>query len=406
MSTGIYTRSAENQYLMHTDVANNIFFKSNGTYLGSGSIASTNFITNFALSTPTAPLTWGYTGYIYDNIKTAGAPSVDGTSYIPPSAYWIAESGNQANAFQMYLEAAATHIHAFGVTQYASGYGFACNSANASIAVSNEYKGFSIHNNSAGSKIRTGSAIGLAFLPAVGNNSTTFSQPTGVNIVFDKPYDAPPLIFIVESSGPIALNFISHDGNGKYVGAEIIPAATISNSGDARGVAAYTNNSVTFSYFLVSSEAPQYPSINTYGMKVFSSSNECIFDSTSFIPFIGRFDIRKPFFCMDADRVYRYHSTVSLTIPSSYYGVCINNFSAFSNTTMYASFAINDNYGGPMNFCGRYLNKNASGVTCHGAATLAILRSNMYPGTSQPASWDFTRGGDQEMPLLYANYVI
>lgn len=390
---------------MHTDIANSVFFKSNGTYLGSASIGSTNFITNFALSTPTAPLTWGFTGYIYDVVTTAGAPSFDGTSYIPAAPYWISQSGNQAYALQLYCEAAATHIHAFGVTQYASGYGFACNSANASIAVSNEYKGFSIHKDSGGSKIRTGSATGLAFLPGIYNNQTTFTQPHGINIVFDKPYDAPPLIFIVESSGPIALNFISRDANGKYVGAEIIPAATISSSGDARGTAAYTNNSATFSYFIVSSEAPHYPETNAYGMKVFSSSNECIFDSTSFIPAIASVSIPKPYFSLDADMYFRNHSTSSFTIPSAWYGVCINNMNAFTGTTAYASWAINGVYGGPINFCGRYMHKNSAGATFSGAPTLAFLKANMYPG-SQPASWDFTRGGDQNMPILYANYVI
>ena len=405
MSTGIYTVSETNAFLFHSDYANSIFFKSNGTYFSGGSIATTNFITNFALSTPTVPLTWGMTGYIYDVITTAGAPSLDGANYIAAAPFWIAESGTQNESFQMYCEPAATHIHAFGATEYASGFGFSCNSPNASIAVSNEYKGFSIHKNSAGEKIRTGSCTGLALYPVAPFAKQNFTQATGINIVFDKPYDAPPLIFIVESSGPIAMNFISRDGNGKYVGAEIVPAATIVNTGDVRGVAAYQNNSATFSYFIVSSEAPQYPDSNAYGMRVFDSSNECIFDSSAFIPSIKSLAIAKPYFSIDLDRYYRSHGSVTYSMASSYYGVCINNFNTFTGSTAYSSFAINGVYGGPINFCGRYLSKNATGVTFQGAATNAFVRNYTWPG-GQPSSWDFTRGGDQSMPFLYANYVL
>jgi hypothetical protein len=305
----------------------------------------------------------------------------------------------------MYMGAAATHIHAFGTTDYLTGYGFAGNNGAGSLAVSNEYKGFSIHKNSLGSKIRSGSASGLAWLPALGANSTTFTQPTGANIVFDKGYDAPPLIFITESSGPIALNFITRDSFGKYVGAQIVPAATLLNSGDARGVAAFTNNSCTFSYFIVSSEPAQYSDVNDFGMKVFNASSECIFDSSAFIPSIHSWTIAKPYFCLDSDMFYRNHAAYTLTFSSLYTGVCINNFPAFAGTTSYASWAISGVYGGPINFCGRYLSKSGITAQMYGAPTLAFLKSPCYPGT-QPASWDFTRGGDQNMPILYANYMI
>ena len=406
MSDGIFTMSSSGEYLMHTDIANNVFFKSNGTYAVNGPIASENFITNFALATAIAPVTWGLDPQYHDSITTAGSTLSDGTAYVPPYAYWIEEAGAQKYWIALYVKLDRTHVHAFGTTQNVSGFGFACNSSNQSIAVSEEYKGFSIHKNSAGSKIRTGSCTGLAFMPSAQyGNTTTFTQPTGINIVFDKPYESPPLIFIVESSGPIAFNFMSRDGNGKYVGAEIIPAASIVNSGDARGLAAFGNNSATFSYFIVSSELPQYPDANPYGMKVFNSSNVCIFDSSSFIPSINSVIVPKPYFSLDSDWYYRSHSNSTFTIDSNYYGVCINNFNAFTGTAAYSSWSINGVYGGPINFCGRYINKNSTSITLQGSPTLAFLRSPSW-ADSTPASWDFHRQADQNMAVLYANYTL
>jgi hypothetical protein len=91
---------------------------------------------------------------------------------------------------------------------------------------------------------------------------------------------------------------------------------------------------------------------------------------------------------------------------SSYYGVCINNFSPFTGTTAYTRWNIFGVNGGPLSFCGRYLNKNSAGVSILGAGTCAILKSGTWGDYNVPCSWDFTRATAPNMPILYANFTL
>lgn len=100
------------------------------------------------------------------------------------------------------------------------------------------------------------------------------------NVIFPRPYDKPPLIFIQNSADYISLYSMNKDANGKYVSATIVGYYEVRNTANASDDYAWPRQS-PFSYFLVTEDEPTYalkPTDNV-GMQVFDAAGEKLFDS-------------------------------------------------------------------------------------------------------------------------------
>jgi hypothetical protein len=94
------------------------------------------------------------------------------------------------------------------------------------------------------------------------------------NIIFPQEYTNPPLIFIVNSTGPISLYQFNKNAHGKYVSASIISPVSFNPYGwPSEG------SFVSFSYYLVSEEKqlPTTGSDTSFGLQVFDANGDSIY---------------------------------------------------------------------------------------------------------------------------------
>lgn len=412
MSYGMAAQDTNLELTMHTDYVNGIFFKNTGTYSTTATIPTQNFLTSFAVSTPLSPTTvrdlnttrygsYNGTGGVSVRdiaVTCAGATNSAGTGYYQPTANIIANSSPSFYPYT-YVTANSSFVHTFGTLSSVSGYGFACKGP-VSLAISQDSRSYCLHPASGNTKLRYGTATSVAASGWLGaGQNINFVQPTTPNVFFDKPYDKPPLIFITQSSGPIALSYINRDANGKYVSAAIVAAKTL---GTYNGATSFiTSNTYSFTYFIVSDETPVYATPATYGVRAFDSSGNKIYDSTNFMPLFLSATVNTPHIRIDTDYYYRSYNTATFNKSSSL-GVCINNVNPFTGQCEYGS----GNYGfilaGPFSFVGRYISVTSTTVTFSGQGTTSSDRIGM----TGALSYDYTLNTVPTSTLLFGSYLI
>lgn len=169
---------------------------------------------------------------------------------------------------------------------------------------------------------------------------SNITNQTVRNIVFPKAYTNPPLIFLTNSnSARVCIRAFITNSRGKYTGASIAVARTLTNHGSSIFLA---SSAATISYFLVSDEPPDY--LNTavdYGLFVYNGAGAMVFDSrypvasmtTSFIPASFSPYFRKTH--SGSTITSRYHGGYQLTFPSQNVGVLLNSMPYFAGYSFY-----------------------------------------------------------------------
>lgn len=393
MANGILTRSAAGELNMYSPAMNGVFYNSNGSYQYSGAIPSSGFATQHAIVTPTAGMSaqftsgaaWGGT------VNIVGSANAEGTYFYQPAAY---ENGGNGSVYPPNVNPLPCHIYTFGTPTTPSGYGFFAPGANsAQISVDANHKAYYVHPDANGSVIRSGTCSSMS---SSTSNNSSYSQPTSASILFERSFINPPLIFVTESSGPIALNYMTQDGNGKFNGMSVVAASSMSNQG-LRGTAPYSGNSYSFSYFLVSDEDPIFGNSADYGMKVFNQSGSKVFDSAFFSPTFQVVTVTKPYGYLSNGS---YNTTYSDITKTAKRGVCLNNLNSVTGSTIYTSWI---GVGGPFSLFGRYVSATLTNARIQGAGTCGIFRVNTLPQYWWN-SFDYTYGSVSNMPILFANY--
>jgi len=395
---GIATQNAAGQLYMYSPTMNGVFFNNNGTYSTNATVPSTGFVTQFAMATPITAMTASFTsGATFGGaVSVSGGLNASSNFFYGPTAY---ENGGNTAVYPPTVTATSAQVYAFGVPTTPTGYGFfAVGASGSSVAVDATHKAFYIQNNPDGSFIRTGTATSLQ--SATFRNDNYF-QPTSASITFERSFLNPPLVFITQSSGPIALNFMTRDGSGLYNGMSIVAGSSFSDQGIA-GVAPYSGNTYTFSYFLVANEDPYYGVPTNYGVRVFNGISQKIFDSAYFCPTFSSFTITKPFGKLSSGT---YSSTSSSFTKTANIGVCLNNLNSITGSTVYTSQIIGSSGIGPFSLFGRFANVTPTSAVLSGTGACAVLRVNTFP-TFWYNSFDYTMGNAPTMPVLFCNYPV
>jgi len=398
MSYGIFTRDAT-KYLMHSDVNNSIFYKNSGVFQYTAAIpAVSDFITSLAITTPLETFKWNrdYGGYYREGFWTSGTGSATGEIYYQPTVE------------NFYCFPNMTFVHSVGALENTeTGYGFK-SVGPTSMAVSSKRKIYYLHPNSAGSTIRSATATSIPSTPPPNwvEAVTYFDQPTGPNIIFDQPHTNPPLIFIQSSTGPIAMNFMNRDVNGKYVSASIVASSSFTDPGYPIGASFWGSNTYSFTYFIVSDDLPVYGDSAIYGIKVWGEGGDTIFDSSYYVAPLQTLLIQTPYYNLDADWYSRQYNNTTFNIPPTH-GICINNFQAITGRMTYWSISFAGNYFGPHALAGRYIHLHSQSetittVTVAGGGTCTWWH-RMGGALS---SLDFTRQNTPTMNILYTRTVL
>jgi hypothetical protein len=404
MSYGMITQSPGTTYplTLHTDVVDSLFYKNAGTYTNTGSISSSGFLASFGVATPINPVTWGLYS-IYNQITVTGTVSSDGSQYKQPTYQTLAYNGlNPANEPTPVIVPAPAYVHSFGSLSGSSGYGFSVKGPT-SLAVSPSNRAYCVHPTSTGGRIRSSTASSLTFPFASGAYGTisTFTQPTGPNVIFDQAYDTPPLIFVTESSGPITMNFMNRNSSGKYVSASISSYAPLTTRNSYDGLAAYGSSTATFSYFIVSDEEPVHGPTADYGVRVFDSTGTKMYDSTNVMPNFVSLSVATPYMALGNDGYYNQHDGIGFSKSASL-GVCINPLTAFTGYSEYLSVSFAGMGLGPISFFGRYLTCTSTTATVTGNSTGALFRGYV----NYRSSYDFTRSVAPNINILFGSYYL
>lgn len=423
MTLGIATQDASANLLMYSPNMNGTFFRGAGTFNQTATIQDSTFTNTFAICTPLDP---AYIGIQY--VNCAGSVSVDGKTYNQPSPLLTAQPPHPY-APSWFDERIGTtqsaYVHYFGTPPASIGnYGFrAAGSLSSTVAVDNNYKSIYVHPDSNGNRIRTGTAYSIASHPRTDNQIPVgtyvdMSQPVSQTITFDKPYNNPPLIFILTSTGAISFNYMVKDANGKFIGASIVAESTFSavGNGVVSGVGAYTGNTFTFTYFIVSDEDPVYVSPSDWGVRIFGSNSNKIFDSSYFVPSFDYLTIPMPYMRLDYTSGYTYDNYAGFGKSNANIGICINNLNSFTGTAMYNSWNVDAGSGsvfhtGPRNVTGLYLNvDNYSGsIYASGTAASTFCLGNQvnFPyyteGGLTGRSYQFTVKPTDQLNVIYAS---
>lgn len=415
---GVGIQNSSAQVLLDSRAMNGVFYNSNGTFLNTSSIPTSGFTTQYAIATPISP-----SSYVFFNVNNvpnivniAGTVNANGTIFYQPSAL---ETGGNCLQITPTVNPVSTHVYTFGTPPSPTGYGFsALGSSNNNYSISANTKSYYLQPAADGNFIRTATCTSLP--SSFGSSVGSYTQPTGnlsqPNITFEKSFINPPLIFVTQSSGPIAFNYMTTDSNGRYNGASIVAGSSFSTQGLA-GTAPYTANTYTFSYFLVSDEEPFYGTQANYGMKVWNSSGIKIFDSSYFVPNFQAFTVDKPWMwltgswptsngCSYTGSVNYFSNQISFT-KSSNFGVLLNNLYAITGQLQYVSLFLGSqgSSSGPTTFYGRFATVTDTSVVIAGTGANAVFSNPLaqYPGWGY--SYDFSRGNTSTMSVVFANYV-
>lgn len=398
---GVATQSASEQIYMYSPVMNGLFYNSAGSYQYNAAISSTGFTAQYAIATPTQGMYSNFTSGAPWNgtVGTVGSPSATGTYFYQPTAY---ENGSNASVYPPNVAPLPAHVYTFGVPSTTiSGYGFFAYGQNSStVSVDNNHRAYYVQPQADGTFIRSGTATSLASNSS-GGGSSSYAQPTSASITFEKSFNNPPLVFITASSGPIALNYMTQDGSGKFNGMSVVAASSFSNGGTLAGVAPYSGNTYTFSYFLVSDEIPYYGSPTNHGMRVYNDGGALIYDSSYFQPTFTAVTASKPYGYLSNGQYYT--TNIGLT-KSSQYGICLNNINSITGSTIYTAAIIGGSGFGPFSLFGRFLHVTSdTAATVSGLGACAIVRVNTLPQVWYN-SFDYTIQNTPTFPVLFANY--
>lgn len=427
--------AGQNQNLVITFnslISNGYFFKSSLNLLNSASILTTDFDSVYTLTSPTDPIGYEISGATKENITTTCIGVVNAytaNNYYSPSIYQTTVTTYgipQGWAYyQPRVVPQTSSVDSLGTTtKPTSGYGMYALSDFGSVSIDDEYKTYYIHPDSQGNRIRSATATSIPSYIPTGYNSAgypgigTYSYSGTMNVTFDQPFDTPPLIFITSTTVPIALHQFIKNAQGKFIGAAIVASSILTNGSNNggtwspqsgfgfTGVSYRRPQTGTFTYFIVSKEEPLNNS-SSYGIRVFNSSSEKIFDSSYFTTSFLSINIAMP-------KAYMVSTTtggsyeeenVSSTL-SGPLGLCINNINAFCGCSRYISYTLTVNGSpesqGPFNFLGRYLSMtpnpsdpNLVDWQVRGTGTSSIypeLQSWQFGGNTYTRSWDFHIG--------------
>lgn len=397
---GIATQNAAGQLYMYSPTMNGVFFNNNGTYATNATVPSTGFVTQFAITTPITQMSASFpvSSIPAGTVSVSGGTNAASNYYYAPTAY---ENGGNTAVYYPTVNATSSQVYAFGVPTTPTGYGFfAAGASGSSVAVDATHKAFYIQNNPDGSFIRTGTATSLA---SATSPQSSYSQPTSASIMFERSFLNPPLVFITQSSGPIALNFMTRDGSGLYNGMSIVAGSSFSSPpGPFAGTAPYSGNTYTFSYFLVANEDPFYGAPTNYGLRVFNGLSQKVFDSAYFSPTFQSFTITKPFAKLSSGT---YSSTSVSFTKSSNFGVCLNNLNSITGGTVYTAHILDMVGYGPFSLFGRFATVTPTSVVLSGTGACAVTRPFTWP-TFWYNSFDYTMGNVSTMPVLFCNYPV
>ena len=293
-----------------------------------------------------------------------------------------------------------------------SNWGIYIEKNNGYTVISPNNRMYSVHPTSTGALIRTGVANSAVGEQTYSGGLTLSTNNTPQNVTFDKPYDAPPLIVLTASSGPVSLLGMRRDGSGKYIGAVVVAGRTLSTyPGRPFAFGMWTQNTYTFSYVIVSTELPLYPQSSPQGIKVWNSDGVEIFNSSERVTTNNVNQIIRPFYSVNAklgrrswpytlsDFQQQYNS--SQAIDSSKIGVVLNNFSALTGVMCVPDQGnpISDPlYFGIVSGYGRYVTVSSSLASFTSAGTW-VWEVITY---DRGESWDFATLSN--MTVAYVQY--
>lgn len=409
MSHGVITKSASGTTNLYSPSLNASFFRGATTLVNSATVQDTAFSNTFAVATPLSPVYYYDNGELGNSFNISGYTPYSGQQFNQPGAIGTS-SAQGVGAPAIYPQ--STYVHYFGTPPESSSYGFRAKGANStSLAIDNQHKALYIQPDSNGAFIRYATATSLPSLgTSQGTGALSFTQNTSQNIYFNRAYTNPPLIFITQSDGYIAMNYMIRDGNGQYVGASITAESSFSTPNQASGTGAYAGNSYGFKYFLVSEEQPTYAiQSSQWGMKVFDGGGSEVFNSSYFVPSFLTSNLYTPYMAMNPYYYYNINSTNRGFIGKM--GVCINNFNSITGYTAYVAqrFLIYGTYygTGPLNFHGRYIQVyEGAYVAIKGAGSLAGTRIwyRALSGQNTTASYEVTGNTGGFMDITFAKY--
>lgn len=410
MADGLVSLNDLGGYNFYSPGMSASFLNANSSITYTTAIDTNGFVSTGGIVTPDSPMSISinYGSLPQFRCNVAGAINAGATQFYGPSAYLV--TGYSGYITVGVNTPITSNVQRWGQrTAAASGYGFECAGTDGNLVVSQDYNSYYVHPTSTGSYTRTAVANtnATALLGSGGGYATSYSQSMTQNITFDYPMDVPPLIFVTNSDGPIALNGMIRDGNGKYIGASVCAKATLQTWGAALGYAAVGTNSYNFTYFIVSHDIPPYGGVSTnYGIEVFNSTGGKVFTSRHRVPSMRKATVNLPYMRMNGTSLVSYGNvnTGSVNL-SQYEGACINSFHAITGVVSYVS--LEWSYGGtegPMTVCGRYMNVAGGGwVATQGECTASMFVA--YPAlTNLPQTIDFHLGNVSTMDVIIAKY--
>lgn len=272
------------------------------------------------------------------------------------------------------------------------------------VSIDSTNRSFYIHPDASGSFLRTGTTI--SFQSTLGPTTPeTFNQPTQPNILFEREFDTPPLVFITNTTGPISLNFMARNAAGKYVGMSVAAEASIDSVGTLY-TAAIIPNTYTFEYFLVAPEEPIFESKSNYGLQVFGQSGNKVFDSSFFEPSFLSLNAQKRTMSFRQNPFTYTFEVTGFSIPFNY-GVCLNNMNVGIGATFYTAIALPDTVFAPLNFTARFLSVNKSqgtGQIKGGATNSILIRHSSQFFLEVPYVYEWNRGTTPNIELLFATF--
>lgn len=423
---GIATQNELGQLLLYSPSMQGVFFRGQTTLTNSGQIQTNEWSNTFAIASPTTvtSFTSFTTGVI--NVEISGYIPATGLNFVQPSAVLSAPvtSGitgdgpwtSLGSAIPVNVSPQAAFIDAFGKppAPTAGSYGFRALGPGQNVAIDNNFKSLYIQPKTDGTFIRTGTATTIPsnMTPRLSAVTVSFTQPVTQNIFFDKPYTDPPLIFITQSSGRISMNSMIRNSSGQYIGASIVAAGTFQTTQLTRDYS-FTgpsgSNTFSFSYFLVSEELPDYIPQSPWGLKVFNSSGQTIFNSSYFQPSFITTTAPTPYMNL-ANNQFNLINSLTYTITSNL-GICINNFRSMTGINRYNTFAADQGSGfvlwfGGVNIIGKYVHVNGTNVTIDGFGSCAYttgLGVNGMNGFTRN-SMEFASNINGSIDILFCNY--
>lgn len=286
---GLLTLDPAKKYMHYSTNFNGVFFKQNANSSATVAIPTTGFNSIFSIATPTVNTYFTFqtvSSYRKVYVYTNGVCHHPNNTYYAPESYETTISPPSQGTAQLLpiQNPQVSDIKTFGKTAaQTSGFGLQISSFFSNTTVDSTYSSFYLQQDTSGNWLKSGTATSMASDSKFSRG--TYTPPdTPMNVVFDKPYDAPPLIFIKDCTGGISLRSFTKNANGKYIGASVVARATEANLGlSTGGYGYYTANTYTFNYFIVSQEDPPIAAAS-HGIKVWSDTGSKVFDSSYITP--------------------------------------------------------------------------------------------------------------------------